>query len=245
MPLSNAGAANRRSSVNTAANGNSFNLSLPEVFSDSREHGYRGPTRHVRFARATTNGGGSMAKSDDGVRCVVAGRECECSTCSLRREAMSIPSVLPPPLPLPLPPQSTGTRRMTDVSASARSTPDPPHVGRLWLWLCLGEGLGVTGVVGQPERPQVRDGQGRTPDRGLAQHVGRERAEGRQLEHRRRVVPWRYVATARIRGFAVGTLGSSRERGGEAFSNKILTSARNGELVMWDLNKNGSSKYGE
>lgn len=29
-----------------------------------------------------------------------------------------------------------------------------------------------------------------------------------------------------------------------AFCNKILTSARNGELIMWDLNKNGS-KYGE
>ncbi|KAI1785177.1 hypothetical protein LXA43DRAFT_929347 [Ganoderma leucocontextum] len=28
-----------------------------------------------------------------------------------------------------------------------------------------------------------------------------------------------------------------------AFSNKVLTSARNGELIMWDLNKNGSSKY--
>ncbi|EJF60586.1 hypothetical protein DICSQDRAFT_87772 [Dichomitus squalens LYAD-421 SS1] len=28
-----------------------------------------------------------------------------------------------------------------------------------------------------------------------------------------------------------------------AFNNKILTSARNGELIMWDLNKNGSSKY--
>ncbi|KAJ7685293.1 hypothetical protein DFH06DRAFT_37253 [Mycena polygramma] len=27
------------------------------------------------------------------------------------------------------------------------------------------------------------------------------------------------------------------------FNHKILTSARNGELIMWDLNKNGSSKY--
>ena len=31
----------------------------------------------------------------------------------------------------------------------------------------------------------------------------------------------------------------------EAFNNKILTSARNGELIMWDLNKNGNSKLGE
>ena len=199
MPLSTAGAANRRSSVNTAANSNNFNLSLPEVFSDSREHGYKGPTRHVRFARATTNGGGSMAKSDDGVRCVVAGRECECSVSSLRREAMSIPVVV----------FRSRSCRMTD--AYACSTPDPPHVGRLWLWLCLGEGLGVTGVVGQPERPQVRDGQGRTPDRGLAQHVGRERAEGGQLEHRRRVVPWRYVTNV---GKVSRFWGSSHEGGG-------------------------------
>ncbi|KAL0577975.1 SEA (Seh1-associated) complex subunit [Marasmius crinis-equi] len=28
-----------------------------------------------------------------------------------------------------------------------------------------------------------------------------------------------------------------------AYSNKILTSARNGELIMWDLNKTGSTKY--
>jgi WD40 repeat protein len=30
-----------------------------------------------------------------------------------------------------------------------------------------------------------------------------------------------------------------------AFSNKILTSSRNGELVIWDLNKPGSSKVGQ
>jgi hypothetical protein len=29
------------------------------------------------------------------------------------------------------------------------------------------------------------------------------------------------------------------------FNHKILTSARNGELIMWDLNKTGQSKYGE
>ena len=29
------------------------------------------------------------------------------------------------------------------------------------------------------------------------------------------------------------------------FDNKILTSARNGELIMWDLNKPGPTKYGE
>lgn len=29
------------------------------------------------------------------------------------------------------------------------------------------------------------------------------------------------------------------------FNNKILTSARNGELIMWDIAKSGRSKYGE
>jgi hypothetical protein len=29
------------------------------------------------------------------------------------------------------------------------------------------------------------------------------------------------------------------------YDNKILTSARNGELIMWDLIKLGPSKYGE
>jgi hypothetical protein len=29
------------------------------------------------------------------------------------------------------------------------------------------------------------------------------------------------------------------------FNHKILTSARNGDLIMWDLNKTGPSKYGE
>lgn len=29
------------------------------------------------------------------------------------------------------------------------------------------------------------------------------------------------------------------------FNNKVLTGARNGELIMWDIAKNGRSKYGE
>ncbi|KAF8553639.1 hypothetical protein OG21DRAFT_1485291 [Imleria badia] len=52
--------------------------SLPgDFFSDSRFHGYQGPTRSVRFSRATTGGGGTVtvAKSDDDVRCVVAARK--------------------------------------------------------------------------------------------------------------------------------------------------------------------------
>lgn len=48
-----------------------------DLYSDSRKHGYQGPVRNVRLYRATTNGGGTIAKSEDGLRCVVAGRECE------------------------------------------------------------------------------------------------------------------------------------------------------------------------
>lgn len=36
-----------------------------------------GPFKNARFPRATTNGGGTMAKSEDGERCVVSGRECK------------------------------------------------------------------------------------------------------------------------------------------------------------------------
>lgn len=36
-----------------------------------------GPFKSARFPRASANGGGTMAKSEDGERCVVSGRECE------------------------------------------------------------------------------------------------------------------------------------------------------------------------
>ena len=117
------------------------------------------------------------------------------------------------------------------MNMSAGSTPDSSHVGRVWL----GKGTGIL----CPRRPQGRYGEGRGPDRGFAQPLGRERVEGRQLEHRRRVVSRRYVANAS------GLTGGSLTQLHAAFSNKILTSARNGELIMWDLNKTGSSKYGE
>jgi hypothetical protein len=58
-----------------------------DLYSDSRKYGYQGPVRNVRLHRATTNGGGTISKSDDGLRCVVAGRECESSLnilCSMR-----------------------------------------------------------------------------------------------------------------------------------------------------------------
>ena len=67
--------------VTTQRRSSSFAVASPqffsgEVFSDSWFHGYQGPTRSVRFPHATTHGGGTVAKSDDGVSCVVAGRGC-------------------------------------------------------------------------------------------------------------------------------------------------------------------------
>ena len=47
-----------------------------ELYSDSRTHGYQGSSRNVRLGRVTPPGGGYMAKSEDGNRVVVAGKEC-------------------------------------------------------------------------------------------------------------------------------------------------------------------------
>ena len=53
----------------------SFPLS-PEPYTDARLHGYQGQTRTVRLPGAARSGGGAIAKSEDGMRCVVAGKEC-------------------------------------------------------------------------------------------------------------------------------------------------------------------------
>jgi len=50
--------------------------SLSDLYTDARLHGYQGPTRTVRLPGAASSGGGSIAKSEDGERCVVAGKEC-------------------------------------------------------------------------------------------------------------------------------------------------------------------------
>lgn len=71
----------RRSATFTAAAPPPLQSFAGDLFSDSRFHGYQGPSRNVRLPRATTSAGGTVAKSEDGVRCVVAGRECS-SICS-------------------------------------------------------------------------------------------------------------------------------------------------------------------
>lgn len=50
--------------------------SSPEPYTDARLHGYQGQTRTVRLPGAAPSGGGAIAKSEDGMRCVVAGKEC-------------------------------------------------------------------------------------------------------------------------------------------------------------------------
>ncbi|VDB85195.1 unnamed protein product [Peniophora sp. CBMAI 1063] len=125
---------------------------------DSREHGYQGPTRSVRLSRASTPGGGVIAKSEDGVRCVVAGKS---------------------------------SLRILRVS-------DTPH--------------------------------SLTPDHRSA--VGRG---GHRIDASRN-----YWAAA---GFKVESVTTDAVWGRGNFDHKVLTSARNGDLLMWDLNKLGVSKY--
>ena len=47
-----------------------------DSYSDSRRHGYQGSSRNVRLGRVIPSGGGALAKSEDGVRCAVTGKEC-------------------------------------------------------------------------------------------------------------------------------------------------------------------------
>jgi WD repeat-containing protein 24 len=58
---------------------NSF-TPLSDLYSDARLHGYQGSTRTVRFPGAAASTGGTIAKSEDGERCVVAGKECVLTT---------------------------------------------------------------------------------------------------------------------------------------------------------------------
>ncbi|KAG1810953.1 uncharacterized protein BJ212DRAFT_1526217 [Suillus subaureus] len=137
-----------------------------ELYSDSRKYGYQGPVRNVRLHRATTNGGGTIAKSDDGLRCVVAGRE------SLRILRLSDPEDV----------------MNNDYKAS----------------------IGRGGHRIEASR-NIWDGSGLKIDSAITD------------------VAWCH--------------GSKQLQIVQCFNNKILTSARNGDLIMWDLNKAGNAKY--
>lgn len=66
----------RRPSLQLLPPNSSYSGSLSDLYSDARTHGYSGHSKTVRLPRATASGGGAIAKSEDGTRCVVAGREC-------------------------------------------------------------------------------------------------------------------------------------------------------------------------
>ncbi|KAI0003209.1 hypothetical protein BJV74DRAFT_812265 [Russula compacta] len=131
---------------------------LPDLYTDARLHGYQGPTRTVRLPGAVSSGGGAIAKSEDGERCVVAGKEC------LR------------------------ILRLSDTQTSL----NPDHKSS----------------------------------------VGRG---GHRIDASRNL--WSGG------GLKTESVSTDVAWGRGSYDNKILTSARNGELIMWDLNKLGPSKY--
>ncbi|KJA20557.1 hypothetical protein HYPSUDRAFT_216934 [Hypholoma sublateritium FD-334 SS-4] len=127
------------------------------VYSDQREHGDQGPSRHVRLSRVTPAGGGLIARNETGTRCAVTGKE------SLR-----ILRVSPP---------SEGNK--TDhKSATGKGGYRIDASRNFWD------------------------------------------ASGLKMDSASTDIAWGYGS----------------------FSNKILTSARNGELIMWDIHKSGTTK---
>ncbi|KAF8638431.1 hypothetical protein AX17_002213 [Amanita inopinata Kibby_2008] len=128
-----------------------------DFYSDSRSHGYQGPDRYVSIQRVTSTGGGCIAKSEDGTRCVVAGKE------SLR------------------------ILRISD------GTPSP--------------NLEYRSAVGRG---------------GFRIEATRNLWEGSGLK-----------IDSAMTGVAWGH---------GPFNHKIFTSARNGELIMWDISRTGPAK---
>ncbi|KAF9532667.1 hypothetical protein CPB83DRAFT_867467 [Crepidotus variabilis] len=130
-----------------------------EIYTDSRTHGYQGPSRNVRLSRVTAaGGGGAIAKSEDGTRCAVAGKD------SLRILRIS-------------PPSPTNKAEHKNV---------------------VGEG-------------------------------------GHRIDASRNF--WE------ASGLKIDSASTDVAWGCGLFNNKILTSARNGEVILWDINKSGSSKF--
>ncbi|EAU84127.2 hypothetical protein CC1G_08668 [Coprinopsis cinerea okayama7 len=125
---------------------------LPDSFIDSRTQGYQGPSRYARLRRVAPSGGASIAKSEDGTRCAVAGKE------SLRIVRVVNPS----------------------------SNPD------------------------NKEASVKIDGSRNFWDNS-----------GLKIDSASTDVAW----------------------GHGSFNNKILTSARNGEIILWDIHKSGNIKY--
>lgn len=152
-------AAHRRSSTYNAPPPKQLRAHINDLFSDSRKHGcYQGPIRSVSLARAASPGGGTIAKSEDGVRCVVAGR----ASLSILRLS-----------------ERDESQTLDHKSAVGRGGHRIEASRNLW------EGSGL------------------------------------KLDSASTDVSWCHGS----------------------YNHKILTSARNGELIMWDLNQSGNSKY--
>ncbi|KAI6119652.1 hypothetical protein EDD17DRAFT_1605846 [Pisolithus thermaeus] len=152
-------AAHRRSSTYNVPPPKRLQFYSNELFSDSRNHGqYQGPVRNVHLPRTTTQGGGTIAKSEDGVRCVVAGRE---------------------------------SLRILRLSAQDESL--------------------------------------------ASDHKSAVGRGGHRIEASRNL--WEGS------GLKIDSASTDVAWCSGSYSSKILTSARNGELIMWDLNKAGSTKY--
>ncbi|KAJ6596993.1 hypothetical protein DFH09DRAFT_1403743, partial [Mycena vulgaris] len=147
-----------------------------DLYSDSRTHPPQGTnarppssdaTRNVRLPRATPSGFGTMSKSEDGLRCAVAGTE---------------------------------YLRIVRIS-----DPDDKHHNA-------------------EHKSTVGAG-------GYRLDASRNMWEGSGLTSANTDVAWCHGCT------------SVQFNHTSLFNHKILTSARNGELIMWDLNKTGPSKY--
>lgn len=185
----------RRSSTFTAVAPPPLRPVTADLFSDSRFHGYQGPSRNVRLPRASTNGGGTVAKSEDGVRCVVAGRECS-SNHSFSR---------------PVLPDNGVEQPCASFVCRIQETQQPRSKSRA---------LGLVGIASICPR---------TSGMGA----------GSRLK----------AQAPMLRGVAAVSISFQHDprrglRSSTDYNNKILTSARNGDLIMWDLDKPGSTKYG-
>ncbi|KAH8118718.1 WD40 repeat-like protein [Phellopilus nigrolimitatus] len=132
--------------------------SFSEQFSDARLHGYQGPSRSVTLQNASSPGGSAISKSQDGERCVVAGKE---------------------------------SLRIIRVSETPEKSPSEHK-------FAVGKG-------------------GHRVDASRNFWAG----SGLKIDSAMTDVAWCQ----------------------KAYDTKILTSARNGELIIWDLHKSGSAKY--
>lgn len=182
----------------------SMNITLPqltiqtflnpfEIYSDQREHGYKGSSRYVRLPRVTPAGGGLIARSEDAVRCAVTGKECMSDGCSNLVKALTM-SVL--------------ALRILHVSEPSQ---------------------------GGPNEHKFAIGQG-----GHRIDASRNfwESSGLKIDSASTDIAWAHGRMSISRFCIVFLMCQS------ALSNKILTTARNGELIMWDINKSGASKLG-